>query len=82
MREIKVITNSLFESVVEDRPNEEIDEILSFSKISIHSVNKEGDTALGTAIKFKRKEKLLNLVKKIQCQDFITKIILEKVMCS
>ena len=66
----KVITNSLFESVVEDRPNEEIDEILSFSKISIHSVNKEGDTALGTAIKFKRKDKSLNLVKKIQCQDF------------
>ena len=69
----KIITNTLFESVIDDKPNEEIDKILSFSEISIHSTNKKGDTALGTAIKFKRKSKLLNLIKKFQCQDFYHK---------
>ncbi len=65
----EVVTNELFEAVLDNKPEEEIDKILSDTNISVTSVNKRGDTSFGVAIQFKRKEKALLLVEKLQCED-------------
>ena len=65
----EIITNSLFEAVLSNKTNEEIDQLLSSHKISIFSVNKRGDTVLGTAIQFRLKEKALFLLEKFQCDN-------------
>ena len=65
----EIVTNKLFAAVVNDESREKIDKIISYSNISVLSVNKRGDTALGTAIQFKREDKALFLVEKLQCKD-------------
>ena len=65
----EIVTNQLFEAILDDKPNEEINKILSNTNISVTSVNKRGDTSLGVAIQFKQKDKALFLVEKLQCKD-------------
>ena len=67
----EVITNTLFEAVLSNKTNEEIDQLLSTHKISLFSVNKRGDTVLGVAIQFRLKERALFLLEKFQCDDHL-----------
>ncbi len=64
----EIVTNPLFEAVVEGKIAD-IDNIVSNVGVSVLSVNKRGDTPLGTAIQLKLKEKALFLLEKFQCQD-------------
>ena len=63
----EIITNDLFLAVVNNRPIEEIDKILSSTGLSITSVNKRGDTILGVAIQFKHGNLAISLLEKYQC---------------
>ena len=58
----EIVTNQLFEAVLDNRPEEEVEKILSDTNISVTSVNKRRDTPFGVAIQFKQKDKALFLV--------------------
>ena len=63
----EIITSDLFLAVVNNRPIEEIDKILSSTGLSITSVNKREDTILGVAIQFKHENLAISLLEKYQC---------------
>lgn len=63
----EIITNDLFLAVVNNRPIEEIDKILSSTGLSITSVNKREDTILGVALQFKHENLAISLLEKYQC---------------
>ncbi len=64
-----IAVNPLFEAVVDNKSPEHIEQVLSQSTLSIHSVNKKGDTVLGTAIQLKNQDMALFLLKKFTCAD-------------
>ena len=64
-----IVTNNLFKAVLDNKSPKEFNNILSTSDVSILSVNEKGDTVLGTAIQFKKKELSLSLVDKFQCEE-------------
>ena len=65
----EVVTNALFSAVLDNQPKKKIDEILAQTDISVLSVNKRGNTVLGTAIWFKMEEMALFLLEKFECEN-------------
>ena len=65
----EIVTNPVFEAIVEGKSTEEMDKIISTLNISLLSVNQRGDTPLGTAIQLKLKEKAFFLLEKFSCPD-------------
>ena len=65
----EIVTNKLFEAVLNNKPHEEVNEIISNNGISVLSVNKRGDIPLGTAIQLRNKEMALFLLEKIHCGE-------------
>ena len=65
----EIATNLLFEQVVDNKPIEEMEQVLLTSDLSIYAVNQKGDTVLGTAIQMQNKETALFLLEKFQCDD-------------
>ena len=64
-----IVVNPLFEAVVENKSSEEINKVLSQSTLSIHAINKKGDTILGTAIQLKNLDMAVFLLTKFTCED-------------
>lgn len=65
----EIVTNPLFEALVGGQSTNDIDNIISNIGIPVTSINKRGDTVLGTAIQLKLKEKVFFLLEKFQCKD-------------
>ena len=65
----EIVTNELFEALIEGQSIEQMDALISTSRISVRSANKRGDTILGTAIQFRKKEMAFFLVNKFACED-------------
>ena len=65
----EIVVNPLFEAVVENKSPQSIDQMLSQSAVSLHTVNKKGDTVLGTAIQIKNLDMAGFLLKKFVCED-------------
>ena len=64
----QIITNNLFSAVLDNQTKEQIDKIIADTDISVLSVNKRGNTVLGTAILFKMEEMALFLLEKFECK--------------
>ena len=65
----EIVTNELFEALIDGYSIEQMDALISTSRISVRSANKRGDTILGVAIQFQKKEVALFLVGKYTCED-------------
>lgn len=65
----EIVTNELFEALVGGYSIEQMDALISTSRISVRSANKRGDTILGVAIQFQKKEMALFLKDKFACED-------------
>ena len=64
-----IAINPVFEAVVDNQTPEYINRLLSQSTLSIQTVNKKGDTVLGTALKLKNPDMALFLLEKFTCAD-------------
>ena len=62
-------TNDIFSAIIDNVTLEEMEKILKKKGSDLFLTNKEGDTPLGAAIKLKKKEIALFLLKKFQCKD-------------
>ena len=65
----EIVTNELFKALIGGYSIEQMDALISASRISVRSANKRRDTLLGTAIQFKKEEMALALLDKYACED-------------
>lgn len=64
-----IVTNDLFAAIIDNQSQEVIEEILLTPNNDLSSLNKKGDTPLGVAIQFRRKELAVFFLEKLQCED-------------
>ena len=64
-----VATNDLFAAIIDNQSQQVIEDILLTTNNDLSSLNKKGDTPLGTAIQFRRKELAVFFLEQLQCKD-------------
>ena len=69
----RIATNPLFAAIIDNKSQEEIEEILSDTKNSLTSLNEKGDTPFAVAIQFRRENIATFLLKKLSCEDLYHK---------
>ena len=64
-----IAVNDLFTAIIDNKSPAEIEKILLTAGNSLHSLEENGDTPLGTAIRFQREDLALFFLDKLQCED-------------
>ena len=64
-----IAVNDMFTAIIDNKSPAEMEKISLTAGNSLNSLNKKGDTPLGTAIKFRREDLALFFLDKLQCES-------------